>query len=277
MTPSCKAPLLDDPATQGRACDVCGGRSFSRLHSWDVGDPWNPAAIPIAVWRCACGLVLLHPVPPPSLLPGAGDWWSRAGAGRRRNRWFKVARQRLRKLIVGGARHRLVKSTLRVVAKGARCLDVGCGGGLLLGEASKHYACVGLEPSPVAAAEARRRGFEVVEATLEDAELAEGAFDVVFLDSVIEHVASPSAALTKVARLLAPGGVVVVKTPKFGGPAYRMHGRAWNGFRHGYHLHLFDGAALAACLRKSGFEVLRRPRRDRPFDDVLVLWGRKPA
>ena len=63
--------------------------------------------------------------------------------------------------------------------------------------------------------------------------------------------------------------------PKFGGPAYRRHGREWNGFRVGYHLHLFTGKTLAACLEKAGFEVLSRPKRDRPLDDILGMWGRK--
>jgi hypothetical protein len=71
--------------------------------------------------------------------------------------------------------------------------------------------------------------------------------------------------------------VVVVKTPKFGGPAYRMHGAGWNGFRHGYHTFLFDGATLSRCLTAAGFDVLDRPRRDRAFDDILVLWARKRA
>ena len=97
------------------------------------------------------------------------------------------------------------------------------------------------------------------------------------LDSVIEHVLSPRAALSKVQALLAPGGVVVLLTPKFGGPAYRRHGADWNGFRHGYHTHLFTGETLGRYLRETGFEVLKNPRRDRMLDDILVLWGRKRA
>ena len=71
------------------------------------------------------------------------------------------------------------------------------------------------------------------------------------------------------------GGVIALKTPKFGGPAYRMHGPRWNGFRHGYHKYLFSGPTLARTLRAGGFEVLKHPRRERILDDVLILWGRK--
>jgi SAM-dependent methyltransferase len=277
MTPTgpSAAATVRDPAADGRACDVCDGRAFRLLHAWPVGDPWNPATIPIAVWTClGCGLVLLHPVPAQDQLPDRGEWWSLGRKRRRRFRRFKELRQRLRTALVGGGRFRLVKSTRRAVSKG-RLLEVGCGVGTLLAQAAPFYDCVGLEPSPVAAAEARRRGFAVIEAAFEDAAIEPASFDVVVLDSVIEHLESPTAALAKAHRVLRPGGVVAVKTPKFGGVSCRLHGAAWNGFRHGYHRFLFSGATLGRCLERAGFEVLRRPRRDMAFDDILILWGRK--
>jgi hypothetical protein len=54
-----------------------------------------------------------------------------------------------------------------------------------------------------------------------------------------------------------------------------MHGRGWNGFRHGYHTYLFTGETLTRTLEAAGFEVLSSPRRCRPLDDILILWGRK--
>ncbi len=147
----------------------------------------------------------------------------------------------------------------------------------MLALASKFYDVMGLDPSPVAAKRTRKQGFEVIEETLEKTTLPAESFDVILLDSVIEHVASPRAALQKTHSLLAPGGVVVVVTPKFEGPTSRIRGREWNGFRHGYHTYLFTGKTLRRYLEETGFEVLRRPRRDRIFDDILILWGRKRA
>jgi 2-polyprenyl-3-methyl-5-hydroxy-6-metoxy-1,4-benzoquinol methylase len=142
-------------------------------------------------------------------------------------------------------------------------------------EASVAYECVGLEPSAIAADVARGRGFQVFEQTFEEAEIEPGSFDVVTLDAVIEHVKSPTEVLTKVNSILRMNGVVALTTPRFGGLAYRIHRGGWNGFRHGYHTYLFSGNTLGRYLEKTGFQIARRPKRDRPLDDQLILWGIK--
>ena len=209
-------------------------------------------------------------------LPDKGDWWSPQRRETRRRGAFKRRWQAIRHAIAGSGKDRLLRST-RKAAPCGRLLDVGCGEGTMLVLASEFYDVMGLEPSPVAAKLARKEGFEVVEETLEETTLPAGSFDVILLDSVIEHVASPRAALQKAHSLLAPGGIVVIVTPKFEGPTSRIRGREWNGFRHGYHTYLFTGKTLGRYLEETGFEVLRKPRRDRMFDDILILWGRKRA
>jgi 2-polyprenyl-3-methyl-5-hydroxy-6-metoxy-1,4-benzoquinol methylase len=265
--------VLTCPADAGILCDLCGGVNFTKRYEWPVGDFWNPASIPIAVFQCNdCGLVFLYPVPIPEQLPGAGDWWKQR-SGFRRMRWWKKFWEPLRFVLVGTSKSRLVKATSRI-CPGGHLLDVGCGTGELLEEAQKYYNCHGLEPSPVAAQVSRQKGFSIVESTLEVAAFP-ASFDVVTMDSVIEHVKSPTVALSKVHSFLKPGGVLVLLTPKFGGPASTIHGRGWNGFRHGYHTFLYSGKTLSALLEKTGFDVMQSPKRDRPMDDILILWARK--
>jgi len=267
--------MLNNPADHGVCCDLCGDHRFELLHAWAVGDAWNPALIPIAVWQCQqCELVILHPVPAAEQLPDEGDWWSARRQRFNRRRWFKTRWAKLRHAIVGSVDQRLIKATRRAMP-GGRLLDVGCGRGELMLEAQPYYDCVGIEPSPAAVEAARESGLTVLEGTFESVDVEPASFDVVTLDAVIEHVASPTEVLAKVNELLRPGGVVVLTTPKFGGPAYRRHGPAWNGFRHGYHTFLFTGATLQSFLQKTGFQALHKPRRDRFFDDKLQLWGRK--
>lgn len=256
-------------------CDLCGGSHFRQLHAWPVGDFWNPATVPIAVWQCqGCELVFLYPVPTPQQLPDAGDWWSPQLRRFRRRLWLKRPWEKLRCAMLGDPKDRMLRATHRIVP-GGRLLDVGCGQGQLLQCARKFFDCTGLEPSPLAAEVARGHGFPVVESTFEEAELPAEHFDVVFLDSVIEHVRSPRQVLEKVHAILRSEGVVVLRTPKFGGPAYLWHRGGWNGFRHGYHTFLFSGKTLGQYLRQTGFQVLRRPCRNRMLDDILVLWGSK--
>lgn len=267
------------PEDAGITCDLCGANSFRLLHSWPVENRWNPTSIELSVWKCRhCHLVFLYPVPTADQLHDSGEWWSSRRfsheLGLRRRPWLKGQWEKARYALFRDARTRLVQSTRRLVGSG-KLLDVGCGCGELLSVARPFYDCVGIEPSVRAAANCRQKGFSVIENTFEQARIDDGTFDAIIMDSVIEHVQSPATALAKANVLLRRGGVVVLKTPKFGGPSYRLHGTAWNGFRHGYHTFLFDGTTLGKYLEKSGFHVVKYPKRDRMLDDILILWGKK--
>ncbi|MBL7183339.1 MAG: class I SAM-dependent methyltransferase [Anaerolineae bacterium] len=75
---------------------------------------------------------------------------------------------------------------------GRRLLDVGCHIGVFLGIAQERgWAAWGIEPSRWAAREARGRGLQVIEGTLDDVHLAGESFDVITLWDVIEHLTDP--------------------------------------------------------------------------------------
>ena len=268
------ADSLRSPMEDGRTCCLCGGEQFKLIDSWEAEHPRNSATIPLGVWECTCGLAALHPVPTQHELPAAGDWWTTSKKLVRRRLKFKRFRNKVQDHIFGDAVTRFAKYTMKA-RSGGRLLDVGCGIGGLLDRFKDHFECVGLEPSPVAAAEIRKKGYEVIESMLEDADLADNSFDVVTMDAVIEHVYDPIDALRQIHRCLKPGGVVALKTPKFRGLSNRLHKRDWNGYRVGYHTFLFTGKSLGACMKAAGFQVLSSPIRDRPLDDILILWGRK--
>src|SRR2546430_765709 len=118
-------------------------------------------------------------------------------------------------------------------------------------------------------------GFDLIHGTLEAADLEENSFGVVLLGSVVEHGSRPGALLRNANYVLRRGGIVVVATPKLNGPSHYLHGRAWNGFRHGYHTFLFTAKTLRRQLELAGFEVLQHPRRNRILDDILILSGLK--
>ncbi len=278
MTHQLEAGSPPNPASVGRRCNLCGGEDFACLHAWSPEDPWNPASISLAMWQCrACSLVCLNPVPGSDHLPDNGDWYgkkSKAVSKPKRNWKYRHVFHWAMRQVIGQPTDRFVTSIRRAKPKG-HLLDVGCGRGEFLNRVQAYYQCTGLEFSGVAAAEARVKGFKVIDGRVEDATLPDKAFDVVVLDSVVEHLADPKAAMANLSRAMRPGGVVALVTPKYGGPTSRLRGREWYGFRLGYHTFLFSSTTLRKLLEESGFEVLRRPKRDRPLDDKLILFGRK--
>ena len=104
--------------------------------------------------------------------------------------------------------------------EGLRLLDIGCGGGLLSEPMRRlGFEVTGVDASErnvgVASAHATETGLDIEYrcATAEQL-LAEGVqpFDVVLNMEVIEHVADPGAYLRDCARLVAPGGLMIVAT-----------------------------------------------------------------
>lgn len=96
-----------------------------------------------------------------------------------------------------------------------RLLDVGSGPGyFLLHGQQRGWTVRGLEPSKQAASHSRGLGLDIVEAFLNDDTAATlGAFDVVHMNEVLEHVPDPRHALALAYSLLEGGGLVSLTVP----------------------------------------------------------------
>lgn len=138
-----------------------------------------------------------------------------------------------------------------------RLLDVGCSIGLFLKLAEERgWRGRGIEFSDRARAYARDEfGLDVVDTPLEAAGYGDGSFDVVALNSVIEHVNEPRRMLTEIRRVLAPGGALYIITPNVESLACRvLHERAAT-FDGRNHLVYFSAATLTRLLDEVGFDV----------------------
>jgi 2-polyprenyl-6-hydroxyphenyl methylase/3-demethylubiquinone-9 3-methyltransferase len=104
--------------------------------------------------------------------------------------------------------------------EGLRLLDIGCGGGLLCEPMTRlGFQVTGVDASArniaTASTHAAEQGLSIdYRASTAEALLAAGEapFDVILNMEVIEHVADPASYLRDCARLLKPGGLMIVAT-----------------------------------------------------------------
>jgi SAM-dependent methyltransferase len=246
-------------------CLLCGSESAAAL--FPVTDRLHrTTARDFTILRCGqCGLMRLDPRPAPaeSRQYHPENYWfapDPTTAGRLEEAYRRLvlrdhARFVARALGDSGARGRL--------------LDVGCGGGLLLGMLRERgIRVVGLDNSAAAAQIAwSRQRVPAVCGVLEHIPLRDGAFAAVTMFHVLEHVHDPRAYIAAAYRLLTPGGRLIVQTPNAVCWQFRLLGRFWSGLDAPRHLYDFRACDLARLLESAGFTVLRRKHfswRDNP-------------
>ena len=160
--------------------------------------------------------------------------------------------------IIRESRLRASKAQVELIKRyktDANLLDIGCGEGFFLFNASKAgYSTKGVELSRDAALYARREFSLEVEATaFEGLEFPANCFDVVTLWQVLEHVPQPLMILKEVHRTLKPGGLLAASTPDINGvPAKILRKRWWNIRR--LHINQFTPGTLSSILRNAGFK-----------------------
>lgn len=159
---------------------------------------------------------------------------------------------------------------------GLDVLDVGCGFATTAERIRRKGNRVwGIESSSEAAAVARKRIDHVIEADLQGAAaIGDQRFDAIIFADVLEHLAWPIGVLARYAKLLKPGGSVIVSLPNVGLWSVRLSllfGRfhyADSGVLDRTHLRFFTRSSAVEMLRAAGLEPVRRtynPGLVRPF------------
>ncbi len=138
-----------------------------------------------------------------------------------------------------------------------KLLDVGCGNGDFLSiMQALGWKVWGVEPDQKAAAVAQSDlGLHVKVATLEEAKFATNTFDVVRMNHVIEHLPDPIRTLHECARVLRPGGRLLISTPNAESLGHRIFRKDWLHLDPARHLWLFSARSLRVAVERAGLRI----------------------
>jgi SAM-dependent methyltransferase len=132
-------------------------------------------------------------------------------------------------------------------------IEIGCAYGFFLAVAQKEYSVIGFDIAggPVAYA----REHLGVDARCEDflsASLEPETVDVVVMWDTIEHLPRPDLTLQKVARVLRPGGFLLLTTGDIGSVLAAVRRGKWRLIHPPTHLHYFSRRTIARLLSSVG-------------------------
>ncbi len=262
--PVCGAPSrVLEPTVEDVFFGYPGTWKLDRCTALDCGIVWIVNPLPADQLAAAYAKYYTHDARPPSPLEvGFGRWIGRRC--RRHGDRFPALPFLFRE-----AENRLLDSGAIPPDPNGLALDVGCGAGERLDylKAIGWGESEGIDPDPVAVARGRLRGRRVHTGTAEAIPMAEHTADIIFLHHVVEHLADVRPAMAEVARVLRPGGHVVITTPNPDAAGRARWGRWWRGYEAPRHLRLYTLVALQRVLSEAGFSVryARTSARALPF------------
>ncbi|HZR81144.1 MAG TPA: methyltransferase domain-containing protein [Candidatus Binatia bacterium] len=157
---------------------------------------------------------------------------------------------------------------------GARVLEVGSFvGGFLVAARERGWRALGVDVGVETVEFMRRKGLDVVRGDVLDADFSTAAFEAVFVWNTFDQLCNPADVLARIAELVGPGGLLVVRVPngRFEAACVALRrsavrerrrerilrAQAYNNFLTFPYLTGYTPESLGALLARHGFRVGR--------------------
>ncbi len=234
-------PARAEPAVETSPCVVCGHIAATPKYLIQ--------GLQERFVTCdGCGLGSLHPMPSSARI---AEFYPAE--------YYGTPDAKFEPLVEAGVRlgAKLRAATLlKGIPQGGRVLDVGCGRGVMLrGILDLGYEAHGVELNAAAAEGADRRAKIRIAPQLADARYPSSTFDAVILWHVLEHLPQPDQTLDEIARVLKPGGRLIIAVPNLGSWQSRWSGANWFHLDLPRHVYHFSDRTLAKLVDRHGFQV----------------------
>lgn len=241
-----------DPNVTLKACAVCGRRDARRIY--------QQAHFPVVSCR-GCGLVYADEHFTAADLGKfySGDYYQRA---------YICHPKEIDRKIAGDYADAFARTAS--ASRGGRLLDFGSARGTFLAELARRgygarWETLGVDINADEVAMGAAQGLPVRCVDVIARPLPDASFDVVTAFSVLEHMQDPAATLRALARMLKPGGEMLLTLPAgdclilwSAVAASRLFGRLARRYCdnvfHEEHLYYFTPKTLAAAFRAAGLE-----------------------
>jgi len=162
---------------------------------------------------------------------------------------------------------------IETLAPGQRVLDAGCGTGDLLTDLTRRgFTAEGIELAPEALQTARAKGHTVHGGAFEGLAAAQ-PFDAVLFMHVLSHAAQPQAMLEHAREILAPGGLLLIRTGNDFNALQQVlsgdlgHPEYWISADH---QHYFDFASVERLMDAAGFDLVYS-QSDFPIEMIALM------
>lgn len=268
-----------DPAiTRVGSSNVCPGCQSAEIKTLCRGEDFLCRATErlFLIVECKeCRMVRLYPRPDPEELRRfypARELSDPHGAGP--GFWAQLLRR-----FLFGDHARFVRRALDEVPGDGPVLDVNCGTGLFLRELNlPQHRLVGLDFSADSATTAwTRNAVPAVCGALPNAPFPSGAFSLITMFQVLEHLYDPSVYIHVAAQLLRPEGRLIVQVPNASSWQFLLLGEHWSGLDIPRHLLLFKEEDLENLLKFYGFEIVRKKRFSLRDDPLMLATSLAPG
>jgi len=143
--------------------------------------------------------------------------------------------------------------------RGARLLEIGSGMGHLVGQLEDTFETYGMDLNQWAVQQSK----SVIEktslqtASAQEIPYKDGAFNVVIIKHIVEHLPDPQKAIREIGRVTEPGGTLILATPNLDSLLKPWKGDKWIGYQDPTHISLKRPAEWLDLIRSAGFSPLR--------------------
>jgi len=141
--------------------------------------------------------------------------------------------------------------------KGAKILEIGCGGGGFIRECISHgWDTIGTDLNSELESTITSMGAKFIKTTLPIIDLPDNSLDAVFAWQVLEHLYQPIETLEEIKRVLKPNGIFAFSVPNSDCWQFHFFKDKWAGLQVPTHVSHFSAKSIQQVVEKSGLNVI---------------------